>query len=97
MKKARYPHDCKHCIYIGQINSLDAYYCPDNMHGTCYVLRSGKRGHEYTSRTDYADEEYNKIVQEIAFADSFTKEYVEIDRRRRVLLRILSGAIADYM
>ena len=96
MKEARYPHDCEACIYLGQINEFDAYYCPGDRLGTCYILRHGVDG-DYASRTDYRDTEYNKIVREIGFSESFTPEWIETYRRKMTLIRILANVIAGSM
>lgn len=96
MKPARYQHDCDHCIYIGQINNLDAYYCPNDS-GTCYILRYGDEGCEYAARSDYRNKEYTELAKTIGFSESFSAEWIERFLRRSVLLRLLTSTLAESM
>ena len=51
MKPARFTHDClgeDGCIYLGQHNEWDLYFCPNCDGGTC-LARYGDEGHQYSS------------------------------------------------
>lgn len=40
----KYIHDCKNCIYIGNIDNKDAYICPYSLGGATLILRYGDEG-----------------------------------------------------
>ena len=43
MKKTRYPHECEACIFLGQHEEYDLYFCPQNGRQTV-IARFGKLG-----------------------------------------------------
>jgi hypothetical protein len=47
----RYEHDCDGCMYLGNYEELDVYYCcgSDGISGGSVILRFGDEGWEYTS------------------------------------------------
>lgn len=44
----RYQHDCAMCVYLGQYNEYDLYYCAQAGVPTV-IARYGNKGPEYTS------------------------------------------------
>jgi hypothetical protein len=45
----RYEHECEGCIYLGQWNKFDLYYCPQGGRLPTVLARYGDRGEEYNS------------------------------------------------
>jgi len=52
-KKPRFEHDCTRCVYLGQHDSFDCWYCPPREHDTIMggevVLRYSSEPAEYAS------------------------------------------------
>lgn len=46
---ARYQHDCSRCLYLGQFEEYDLYYCEQVIGGQTVLARYGNEGSEYLS------------------------------------------------
>jgi hypothetical protein len=51
MKKIRYKHDCKKCIYLGDYLEYDLYFCEKE---PTVIARYGNEGEEYISGLPFA-------------------------------------------
>ena len=96
MQPRKYIHDCVHCVYIGRVNNMDAYYCT-NETSTSYILRMSDDVEDYTSKSDYHNKVYTENRLSTAYADSRIKEDIELDLRRRTLIELLAFTIASSM
>ena len=94
--KPLYEHDCEHCLFLGNINDMDAYACED-AHGTSYILRRSSTQSSYGSFEDTRNIKYDALRVRREYSDSFTKDEIHIDILRRVLFIIHSGTIAASM
>lgn len=45
----RYEHDCDRCVYLGQHQEHDLYYCEQDAAGRTLVARYGSDGSDYYS------------------------------------------------
>jgi len=98
MRKPLYEHDCEKCVYLGEINKSDAYYCVGGLgYGTTYILRYNSDGPAYASLEDFEDKILYLDMQSHSYSSTFTQEFIERDRRRRVLIQVLRGHIASSM
>lgn len=50
----RFKHDCNSCIFLGQYNEYDLYFCPPHEKaskaGGSLIARDSDRGQDYTSK-----------------------------------------------
>jgi len=83
MNKARYKHDCNHCVYLGHFDKYDLYVCPKHNTKTIstVVARFGIDG-DYNSgvtciyKYDWATQAYNKALTKGYSLSKDDKKYV---------------------
>lgn len=94
--KPRFHHDCKKCIFLGQLNGADAYCCPSDR-GNSYILRTGNED-MYASSKDFQQRFYDRHVKEVGyFGTDWEPGEIEMDRLRSILVKVLRGTIASLM
>lgn len=47
--KPRYTHDCEKCMYLGNFEKYDLYWCMQGVNIPTVIARYGDEGSEYTS------------------------------------------------
>lgn len=62
----RYIHDCKECIYLGQKDEYDLYFCNQGGLLNTVIARFGNEGPDYISGMSFSDKEPLKTAKELA-------------------------------
>jgi len=91
----RFTHDCDDCIFLGQYNEFDLYFCPKE--STTVIARYGDEGGDYHSGLEFArSKRIPQLVE--AFNRAINKGYIENTENHKekygklVLVRGLPGS-----
>jgi len=86
MKNSRFKHDCDDCIYLGQYNEFDLYFCPGTgeQYTETVIARYSDEGNDYHSGMEFATS--GKIIQLVVAMERaikkglYIKPFVKMDK-----------------
>lgn len=61
-KNAKFIHDCDNCVFLGQYEEYDLYFCNNN--NPTVIARYGDNGEDYTSGLSFAKPDISKPLYE---------------------------------
>lgn len=75
MSSPRYEHDCEQCVYLGQEDDFDLYYC-NKISIPTVIARYSPNGPDYLSGMPYPNQKQGPLVaaRKLAAIKGFTLE-----------------------